>query len=259
MGPRKIDVREMEWILYELLNDEYGEFDWKSFVKLIKQIAKALDGYNPDDSLEGFMLQDSVHLPMKLYAYSHKEPHFECAESGYGFNASKLIAYTLSQIAVGNCRKQIDNRYNPDNLVVYDEMGNIIGTVDTHTFDVSKEFIHYADFYQCVSPDECEFDSIEIEKLGELQDIISSDFYPYSNMSSNSYKITIKSNGEVGEFWEEPWWGPPYTYQIRGNSLYLGLYSENDFAFAFMPKTYSDINKIYLTNGKIDKLIWEKD
>lgn len=258
----KHDIRELESRLEELLNDEHYEFSWEQFVDAAKHIAEVLDGYNEynDDALGGFMMQDSVHLPMRLYAYSHKEPHFECAENGYAFNASRLIAYTLSQIAVGSFREQKDGEYDPDNLVVYDEDFNIIGTIDAHTFDISDEFIHYADFYKCVDPDECRLDSIEVEKPGELkaEDIIETEFYPYSNEYSSSYKITVKSNGEIGDFWREPTWGPQYTYQIKDGVLYLGLYYGSNFAFAFMPKTCSDIKKIYLTNGKADKLIWEK-
>lgn len=256
------DIREMESWLEELLNDEHCEFSWELFVDAAKHIAEVLDGYNEynDAALEGFMMQDSVHLPMLLCAYSYKEPHFECAENGYAFNASRIIAYTLSQIAVGNFWGQKDGEYDPDNLVIYDKEFNIVGTIDTHTFDISDEFIHYADFYKCVDPDKCKLSSIEVEELGELryEDIIETDFYPYSSEYSSSYKITVKSNGEIGDYLHEPTWGPRYTYQIKGNILYLGLYYDRDFAFAFMPKTCSDIKKIYLTNGKVDKLIWEK-
>lgn len=257
----KHDIREMETRLEELLKDAYEEFSWKSFVTIAKRIAEILDGYNEyTGDLKGFMLQDSVYLPMLLYAYSHKDPHFEYTENGYGFNASKLIAYTLSEIAIGHLGKQKDGKYDPDNLVVYDEKGTIVGTIDTHTFDVSEEFIHYADFYQCENPYECEIDSIEVEELENLKgkNIIATDFYPYSNKSSSSYKIIIKSGSEIEEFWHDPCYGPPYTYQIKNNILYLGMCYDSDFAFAFMPKTGSNIKKIYLTNGKIDKLIWEK-
>ncbi len=244
------DRRIAETCFQSLITDADGAWELADFTEVAAETAKLL--YKYPEANNGHIIIDAVYLPMMLYAYYHKKENFDLMKNAYGFNASRYIAYTLAQIALGNFRNQKDKKFDIKNLVVTDERNQIIGTVNARTFKLSPEFIHYADFYNCIDPDECKIDRIKVENR-IIPDDADYELHEYP------FKITIESNGEVDDFYRESWWEPEFTYQIREDNLYIGLYSDSDFAFSFVPKTIDAINKIYLTNGKIDKCIWEKD
>ena len=227
------------------------EFKWELFSHAAHCFAEAFD-YNNKNLIENSVEIDRARIAMELYSFAINNVNVVLSESRYGYKTAKALAYSLSQIAIKDFSHQKRKKYDPDNLVIHtvDKWSDdvVLGTIDAHTFNIPKDFIRHCEFYGCVDPERFVLEYLNVDVKEKIRYVDKT----FDSIPVHSFELTI--NPEEYDIDKDV--EGVMTYYSKNNALYIGFYNVYDGVILDV-KSKEKINKIYLTDGKKDVLIWK--